>query len=82
MKGKKAPKMKGMKQWVFAKPRLKKKKKKTNNFFSKKKKRLPLFMRLEWYSDHFKERPICSPFKRAKATQLLITLVLRIIWCK
>ncbi len=38
MKGKKAPKKKGMKQWVFPKPRPKKEKEKTNNFFSKKRK--------------------------------------------
>jgi hypothetical protein len=87
MKGKKAPKKKGMKQWVFPKPRTKKKKKKRQTIIifkkkKKKKKGLPLFMRLEWYSDHFKERRICSPFKRAKETQLLITLVLRIIYCK
>lgn len=83
MKGKKVPKKKGMKQWVFPKPRPQKKKRQTIIIFKKKKKKgLPLFMRLEWYSDHFKERRICSPFKRAKETQLLITLVLRIIWCK
>ncbi len=78
-----SPKKKGWSNGFFPNPDPKKKKRQTIIIFKKKKKKgLPLFMRLEWYSDHFKERRICSPFKRAKETQLLITLVLRIIWCK